>query len=372
MAIVPTQTEQLIWRPNPIVTIAEYARYVGFSECVVQGVSGAPNETLFECREIWTLDQRNYISQYLSEAQEEIEDEIGYLLSADWIVGNIASERDSLERYVDMQDFRSYSLQRYGPRLGRGGVYDTRWNKIVALGTRAETDIEASATVDHTSDPAVVVVNTAITDLNEIKVFYAGRDLEIHPSEIIADGVTATISIPRCRLVNYSQLDNPSSGWDYSDLSNFATEVDVRRVYTDTAGTQVTINCFDCDCGDCGITEYTGCARVVDEQMGVVSIDISNLSCACSCVPKNVGLHYYAGDIKVTQKSKEVVVRLAHAKMPNEPCGCEISQRLWKRDRKEPEILTRERANNPFGINDGSWVAWKWTQTMKHRSVGFL
>jgi len=51
--------------------------------------------------------------------------------------------------------------------------------------------------------------------------------------------------------------------------------------------------------------------------------------------------------------------------MPEEPCGCEVAQRLWRRDRHVPEVLTRERINCPYGLSDGAWQAWRFTQSMK-------
>ena len=364
MAVVPLQSNQRILRPNPAITLAEYARFIQYDECAFWGVNN-PDDTYYECRDIWSLDQRNYIYSYLSEAQKEIEDQIGYFLSSDWVVGTINDERDSLDRYVDQQLWRNVSTNRSLVR-----TYNTRWQKVIQVGVRAVEDIALNQIVDHTSDPAVIgPVATTVTDINEIVVYHPGEDLEINPSKITLAGGFLTIEIPRCRMVNFAQLDNPESGWDYADLANFESTVDIKRVYTDTSGTQGNLVCGG-GCGECTTTDVAGCLQIVNERLGTVEMKITN--CGCGCYPVNVGLNYYCGQLNTTKNEKDIIVRLAHAKMPYEPCGCNFAQRLWNMDRKTPEIITRERANNPFGLNDGSWTAWLWTQQIKGIRFGTI
>lgn len=364
MAVVPLQTDQLILRPNPVVSLEEYAKFVGYDECAFFGVDNEA-DTNYECRDIWSLDQRNFVLHYLSEAQKEIEDQIGYFLTADWIVGTIADERDSLDRYVDQKQWSNLFTNPYNRRS-----FKTRWAKIITPGIRAEADISLGEVVDYTSDPAVIgPIATAVTDINEIHVFYPGEDLEINPSSITLSGGNLTIEIPRCRLVNFDRLNNPASGWDYTDLANFTTTVDIKRIYTDNS-TQANLICENC--ADCATRTLSGCLRVVNEQMGTLRMDVNNLSCSCGCLPQRVGLYYYCGQLNATKNEKDVVIRLAHSKMPEQPCGCDFAQRLWDRDQKIPDVLTRERANNPFGLNDGAWVAWQWTQQLKITKFGMV
>jgi len=58
--------------------------------------------------------------------------------------------------------------------------------------------------------------------------------------------------------------------------------------------------------------------------------------------------------------------------MPKEPCACDIVQYYWERDRNMPEAFTRERANCPFGMSDGAWIAWRFAQTLKTVRGGVL
>jgi hypothetical protein len=67
----------------------------------------------------------------------------------------------------------------------------------------------------------------------------------------------------------------------------------------------------------------------------------------------------------LTRQVEDAIVRLAHSKMPDEPCGCDMLQRHWKRDRNIPQVLTRERINCPFGLSDGAWFAYRQAATLK-------
>jgi len=78
-----------------------------------------------------------------------------------------------------------------------------------------------------------------------------------------------------------------------------------------------------------------------------------------------VRVNYYDGKQYLSRQMEDAIVRLAHAKMPDEPCGCDVAQRMWKRDRNVPEVLTRERINCPFGMSDGAWIAWQFTRSFK-------
>jgi hypothetical protein len=40
------------------------------------------------------------------------------------------------------------------------------------------------------------------------------------------------------------------------------------------------------------------------------------------------------------------------------------------RDRKQSEVLTRERLNCPFGPSDGPWFAWRWRRRIAWCAAG--
>ena len=253
--------------------------------------------------------------------------------------------------------------------------------------------VELDAAVTHAADdvdgnpsPSTVTVATTVTDVNEIKVYYPASlgvegPVEIDPSDIDISGGNATISMPRCRLVTPSRANNPREGILYSDVTNFLSVVDVVRVYHDDSEQATLVwphqssscSCLSCNCPTCGEYTRTACIYVKVPRIG--SLDVlpatysdgswtTNTRCLCN-TPEHAILNYRAGPEVLSPQARDAVIRLAHAKMPNEPCGCEISTRMWKRDRHTPDVLTRERINCRFGMSDGAWAAWEFSQAMK-------
>lgn len=346
MPIIAAQS-QLISYGDLAVPLEKYAKVIQQKECAFWGVRFDDDPEL-GCRTIWTKQQRDEVARYLGEAQFEIEQQVNFPLSPRWIES----------------DEQNYAC----PVMGD-------WGYVIEPGVRAEADIELGATVDQTSDPAEVVVVTTVTDINEIHVYHPGTDIEINPSQITLAGGNATILIPRCRTVKAEFADNPPEGWDYNDLTKFEEEVDVKRVYNDPSTNAVLVWPNGCSgCATCTEQTQTACMYVDHAKAGIFQIHpatysngwsrAANTFC-CRSRPQKVRLNYRAGLNPTTFQAEDAIIRLAHSKMPSEFCGCEVWQRLWRRDRETPEVLTRERLNVPYGINVGAWIAWRFTLSMR-------
>jgi hypothetical protein len=238
--------------------------------------------------------------------------------------------------------------------------------------------LQASATVDYNTEPATVgPLTVTISDTAEVKVFYPGTDREIKPSRMTYSGGQLTIYIPRCRLVETPNTTD--DGMAYTDTDNFLAAVDVKRIYNDpsVAATLVAphqCSGTGCTCSAVGCSEYTqtACIYTRDKRLGIVDIVPATYSSGawsrvvnCSHNYELVRLNYQAGLRTLDTAMKSALVRLAHARMASEPCGCDIVQRLWERDRKAPDVLSRERLNCPFGPSEGAWVAYKLAQSRK-------
>jgi hypothetical protein len=332
MAIVPSSETQV--SESSTVRLSMYAQTIQVCECSFWGLRNSQCPDKQGCRDVWVKSQRDEIAYYLAEAQEEIEDQVGYFIGKKWTTG---------ERW-------KYST----PVVAR-------WGHIVAGGIRAEENIELSSVVDYSGiDPAIVgPIATSVMDINEVKIFHVGTNIEIDPSEIDISGGFVTITIPRCRLVDPSVADNPESGLNYDNVGNFASNIDVKRVYNDTS-TQATLIRKKCR-NSCDDEITSACIYVRHETISSVHVPSGDM---CNCYPDFVELNYLSG-IDLTKQAKEAIIRLAHSKMPRNPCDCNQTDEFWKRDRNIPEILDRERLNCPFGISDGAWIAWKWTQSMR-------
>jgi hypothetical protein len=119
-------------------------------------------------------------------------------------------------------------------------------------------------------------------------------------------------------------------------------------------------------CTGCVETTFDGCFYVRNPGVGILDVQqTSTNSNLCNCRPQLVRLNYLAGADVLTRQAEDAIIRLAHSKMPQEPCGCDVVKRLWGRDRNVPEVLTAERLNCPYGLNDGAWIAFQFAQSMK-------
>lgn len=362
MTVVPSFASLLGY--NLFLPLPRYAQLIGMPECAFFGIS-SPYEKKYACSPIWSKVQRDMVEHALREAEEEIVNEVGYPLKPRWI----------FENYGDEQPFQIYPIAKYA------------W--VLYGGVRGVQDISLSEAVSHVSDPAIVgPLATTVTDEDEIRVYHPGLDVEINPSKVTIAGGFVTIEIPRCRLVAEEYADNPPEGLDYMDVppsltSPFLAEVDIKRVYNDPSRQVEFVyksGGVNCTAGnDCEEAIETGCLQIRDQETGILQISRANWvsgrwvsSTGCGYrygCPDLIRLYYQAGmppgNPWSFRQMETTVMRLAHSKMPDEPCGCEISQRLWKRDRNIPDVMTRERLNCPFGLSDGAWVAWQFSLAMK-------
>jgi hypothetical protein len=349
MTIVAVQSSLV--NQSSIVRLARYCSIVGVRECNFLGVNDGQPSGGYDCQDIWTKGQRDEITKYLAEAQDEIEQEIGFPLAPRYI------GQGQSDIWQDWQPIKHRLV--------------TRFARLIEVGIEATSDISLAETVDHTNDPAEVgPIATTVTDVNEVHVYHPGTDVEIDPSSITIAGGNMTIYIPRCRMLTEAANDNDENGADYTDLANFEDEVDVKRIYTDTS-VQATIAHLS-DCSSCEETTLEGCLHIRDRRVGIVDLRRRCTSSFCSGCGGMVKLNYKAGMDVLTSQAEDAIVRLAHSKMPNQPCGCEPANLLWQRDRNVPEVLSVERLNCKFGLANGSWAAFKYAQAMKVYRVSVL
>lgn len=145
-------------------------------------------------------------------------------------------------------------------RPAQGQIFRGRWGKLIELGSRAQTLIQASVPVTYSdptgsgvNDTATVTVVTAIADA-EIRLYFRTTDgapaagdvrYEIEPITVSSSGGTATITGHRALFVKptewqkeYISTDpnlNQPNIVDTATAAGFVQFVDVYRVYTDTA-----------------------------------------------------------------------------------------------------------------------------------------
>jgi len=337
------------------VKLARYAHLVGYDENPFWGI--AHNLSDNQCRYIWSLADRMMVAKYLCEAQKEIEAELGYLIGYQWTI-------------EEKRPYRCPTFANYG--------------HVIALGIETHSAILTSAAVNHATDPAVIgPIATSVTDISEIAVFHPGTEIEIIPSSVIISGGMLTIEIPRCRMIKVDYINNLDVGLDYADVATWGeTTVDVVRRYNDQTTQVILSNNHSCSavCSATGCSAYTQTACGYVKYPGIGAIEVFpadyidgawiRRSCRCSDY-EEMQLNYLSG-VPITHQLEDMIVRLAHAKMPKEPCGCDPLRNLWERDSKIPDTITRERINCTFGTSDGAWTAWRWAQSLKLRRGGIV
>lgn len=339
------------------VNLVDYCNIVGYRECAFFGV--AFDADVAAGARILTYGQRKMIARYLCEAQEEVEDELNYAIIPTWYT-------------VEPHDYRIPIV--------------TKWGRVISGGVRGETDIALAQAVVHAADPAVITINDPlvadIDSIDEVMVYYLDTDFEIIPDAITIAGNILTINIPRCRMVGFANLDTPEAGVPYGTVADFQQTVDVKRIYNDLS-TQAELvdphNCNSlCSSGNCSEYTHSGCIYVRKPAIGVVDALPATYSSgawvAAGCTRRYslARLNYYAGLTSLTKKLQDAVIRLAHSKMYQEPCGYAPIKGFWDRDTNVPEVLSEAQANCPFGSSDGAWWAWKQVQSVKLRKMGIL
>ena len=255
------------------------------------------------------------------------------------------------------------------------------YGHLISGGGKSDVLIQAGVAPSYAADPAIVTVNGVTCAAESIHVYHAGTDIEIEPESIVIAAGIATITIPWCRLVAPAYEDTDEDGLAYADVATWgAATVDVRCLTNDPS-TQATLLSPDgcaCTATPCADTEYSACIHVRLPNIG--SLDVTRGTYAdgawtrvalCRCA-RWVELNYLSGLTVLPRGAEDMVIRLAHSLLATEVCGCDSIVLMWRRDRNVPLMLTRERINCPWGLSDGAWAAWQWTQTKKLRRGSVL
>jgi hypothetical protein len=321
-----------------------YAERIGYQTCAYAGINapGAPN---YACSNIWTGAQRAMLAFALAEAQDEIEQEVGFFLAPDWVAG----ERQPWARRMF-----------------------TQWGYVIEPGVLSDTKVGDSIVPDYAIDPATLTMAVGTCAPENLHLYHEDTDIEVYATGYTVAGGNIVWTIPWCRLVAPAYEDTDEQGLDYADVATWgAPHLDVRCRVTD-ASDQATLIWRGSACTPpCADIRKAGCIYIRDERLGIIEVQPATYTsgawtrlCVCG-EPDWALLNYKSGMTPLTKQAEDTIIRLAHSKMPDEPCACAITQSLWKRDRTVPPVLTRERVNNPFGMSDGAWTAWRFAQTMK-------
>jgi hypothetical protein len=348
---------------QPEFSLDQYRKRFNIPPWAFNGVEN-PNETKRGCDHYFTQWERDDLAIALNDAEELLAERLGFYLGARYLIDYDRVWEDPLQ---------------------------LRFGHVLGAGIRARDEVTPSAS-DFTTDPATITVPSASFSggLSEVVVIEDSTGLEIEYDEITTSGANYVISIGQYKLIEWDDLEDQSTTIDYDAAFPAATwlklaDLTVYRQYRDT-DTQATItygpscNCW-CAGEACSGTDYTGCAFVLNRDIGLVRIQRATLasgtwscdsSAVCGChAGTKATVRYEAGTTDVPAW-EQAVFQLAHARMGEQPCGCALQERQWRRDRTVPSVLTREQLLCPWGLELGAWTAWNWLTDQAHGKAFML
>lgn len=318
------------------LTLDRYQEIMVLPIAAFNGLNWPEEMPHYQCQTIWEQRKLDYLAQYISQAEEMRVQELGYFLAPTYQEG-IELEYDEPLIIPD----------KYLISLGK--------KKTTAIATKTLT-LRTGGEID---DPIEFTQAVTFTDVGELKIFYPGEDVEIHPSYISITGGVATIKIPRSRLVDPSIDLNVEDHPQYDADSNFLTEVDIARVYYDNseALTYVWL--------DNNGNEVTQTGRALIRNARTAIVDHTPASYTDNAWrrveysrgynPYKIRVNFVSGRQSSSKIEKETA-RLAHALMPYKPIDCEAFSQYWQDDRNlHPSKTTTPYGNTNAAVN--AWVA---------------
>lgn len=332
------------------LTLDRYAELLRIPEAAFNGLNKSDDDQQFACNTIWKQYNRDHLATYLSAAEERRETEIKFNISKKYL------EEDYM--------YKSYLYNLNKAHLAIVGEQTTT---VISTETVTYRDIYAAII-----DPIILTIATTVTDTDELKVYYPGEDVEIHPSNISISGGVATIKIPRSRLVKPELNDNRDDHLYYETDTNFLETVDVKRVYyNETEG--VKLVWLNCTTG----AEQTQRAKseIDDYENSIIRVAPANYSNGAWAYtafmyagsPHKVRVRYLSGKIQ-SMNTQLLTLRLAHALMPYKPIDCESVTQYWQND---AEIGSRN-PMTPYGNKNGAVECWVADSRVKKGSGGMF
>lgn len=372
-----------------LLSLQRYAAIIGIPPV---HFAGAYADTVWTmkgaCEEVWPqydwqkdqVASRESLAQAIADAEYDIARQLGY-----WPAPKFVTEEEYLwgrPGYVPFSNIR------------------TRWGKVISPGRRATTLIDDEATVTFSDDDndgwdetATITASTSVTNIKEIKVYFAGkgaaREWEIRPvrSITIASGVVTIVADSWLFIKPELWEAYPTSaefrGVNIETTDNFVEEVAIYREYVDTS---VSVEHFwltgDCEGPSCERSTAESCFVVVNGSWVRPALTTQML-CDYDDYPSGGKLWYLSGDQSDRYLQNEVldplsdywaqaIVWLATARMELPPCSCGVAQMYFDQYRKDMALITTSANNrnrfvvtqmllneNPFGTKVGEMKAWE-------------
>jgi hypothetical protein len=349
------------------------------------------------CGDVWFQEawqnagaiSRDDVALAIQLAEKKVADYVGYNLMPDWTI----AENKNTDRALRPEDRKPVVNVR-----GQKRSVNTRNAYYISGGVRTNLLVEADVIVTYSDEDSDGYSETAtmsiITDIDpcELRVYFAGKSgsdaYEVRPIETSVSAGVVTITAKAWQLVNPSkQTGLFQDALDGMDTANYATAVDVYRVYNNPSQQLDLIwskpECSFCDgagCVQCTLELVSGCLTAREPRLGIVTYvpaewdDVNqrfNYSVVCpNGEPDRMRLYYYSGYIDersgcpsrdMSPDWEQYIAHYSLALLNKRLCGCEGLQAQSDYYRVDlgmsGEIsfnLSARDIANPFGTTRGA------------------
>jgi hypothetical protein len=275
--------------------------------------------------------------------------------------------------------------------------------RVRALGVERLTEIDAAAPVtysdldnDGLAETFAVTVATAVTDPDQIAVYFAAGDRwdssevsdrwRVQPVKVVISGGMAIISGHAWQLTRPVLHEGvETEPLDPSTSANFVTTLAVYQRDTDPADA-VTIHWIDENCASLSERSIAARTAIRDGALGILVTAQDGRACPPVAPQARVTVRYLAGQPleqgQMARKWQQIVARMAMAEMGRPICACDEANRqlyYWQYDlaraagsREEQYQIGDVDLNNPFGTARGHIYAWREVRNLRQvRGMAF-
>lgn len=428
--------------PYTLLSLHRYAQIMGINPTHFSGAYGDEIWPINNnsCQDIWVRHSWQYgdmvsredIARAIVDAENDVARILGYWPAPKWI----ESEPHPYPRF-HRHDRMSLGGKRQTD--GKWKSVQSDWAKVVDIGRRAVTLIDTATVAGGTmvfsdtdgngfDDTVTITLPTTVTDVREVKVYFAGtgadQDWEIRPvrSVTISGGNVVVVADSWLFLDPDKQAATPTyEGFKALNIltaSNYVASVDVYREYTDNTTFSAKFfwepdsspfpfppctSCGGSGCPACSQTIQNGCSIIRDVDTGVIvpvpaTYDetderwetVQFTECR---EPEQVKIYYRAGDVDqaylrgtgldpLSHRMAQTIAWLATARLERPFCGCSNVTSLGEYLRTDRArtgedgsfLVNFETLDNPLGMKTGELLAWHRLSRMGERqlSVGLI
>jgi len=358
----PLETVTCPGIPSTYLSLEEYWEFLQINECAGYGIRNYPTTGVIGlgCGDYWDQKNRYFLAAAIAKAEKRLKADrwLGFPLRREYNDGNTSARQLPYRLPVML-----------GKYLRGVGVETDTLVESVSL------TLSSGGTI---IDPVTFTTTVTFSDPNELVIYYPGTtDCKIRPKSVSISGTTATVTIPRCRLLkpqyfkDYAEVvDRP----DYEDDSYFLDGVDVYRNYLNQEtganlvwwrhkGQIYNYECVDIvndPSGACSDVRQLACPYVREQRLGEVVLEPATYSSgwtkanyAVRREPDGLELNYmrfrYDRYEEIDEDIKRAVIAVAHNNLPRNYCSCDQQTLYYEDDTRALEPPVR------LGLGRSTW-----------------